>query len=211
MTECQQEPLMLSTFYNYFLQWYIDNFDEIVEVLKEWMAVYRSIQSDIHPRLQEAQFCLEAAFKLFLTYRQEKGFISREESLDEYNAFYNQLRTAVIEQNNRVNQTTCIKPINVDYLKIIRSLYQDKRFRLVGSAKDFEAKEHDGIIHKNHLYLRSNKLMARINTFEPFAEFDDVLEDLKSQQALKAGKDSNSKKIAGSSLRFYAIKLLKLH
>lgn len=210
LTACQHEPLILSTFYNYFISWYVTNFDNICSLLKEWLSVYRSTKSDIHPRLQESQFCLEAAFKLFLTYRMEKGFITRETMLDQYYSFYQQLRTIVREQNARVKQGGGGNIRRIDYLALIRSLYRDKRFRLVVSVKDFEAKEHDGIVYGDHVYFRRDRLMAKIRTCEPSVEFDDVLKNLKDQQALRPGRDSNSRKIGGSKLRYYAIKLVKL-
>lgn len=98
----------------------------------------------------------------------------------------------------------------VDYLMLIRALYHDRRFRLVESVKDFEAKLHDGIIRGDLLYLRQEKLMLRLRTCEPSADFDEVLTCLKERQALKPGNGSNSRKIGGSKLRFYAIKLSKI-
>jgi hypothetical protein len=210
MTACQREPLMLSTFYDYYIKWYIANYDRICALLKEWFVKYRSVKSDVHPRLQEAQFCLETAYKLFLTYCEEKGFITVETALNEYNAFYNHLRTIVAEQNVRVNQGLGGAPRQVDYLQVIRSLYLDRRFCLAESPKDFEVKLHDGITHKEYIYLRQDRLVAKIRTFEPTAEFDDVLKSLKTQYALKTGGDSNSRKIAGSRLRFYAVRLSML-
>ena len=202
---------MLSTFYYYFIRWYISNFDSICELLKEWATVYRSIKTGIHDRLQETQFCLEAAYKLYLTYRREKGFISKTESLDDYDSFYNQLRALIVEQNDRVNQVTRANP-DINYLTIISTIYRTKRFKLVESVKDFEAKEHDGIIHKEHLYLRRDKLIKRIRAVEPTADFDEVLTSLKKQDALKTGSKSNSRQIHGgrNNLRFYVIKLSKL-
>ena len=209
LTACQLEPLMLSTFYNFFIGWYISNFDRVCELLREWAAAYRSTKTGIHDRLQETQFCLEAAYKLFLTYRIDKGFVSKATALEQYNSFYQQLRGIVKEQNARANHIN-IKNPDINYLALMRKLYHDKRFRLVESIKDFEAKEHDGIIHKDHLYLRREKLMTKLRAFEPSAEFDDVLKNLKEQQALRIGKDSHSRKIGGSRLRFYAVKLCKL-
>jgi hypothetical protein len=54
--------------------------------------------------------------------------------------------------------------------------------------------------------------MQKIRISEPAADFDDVLKNLKIHQALKPGKDSNSRQIHGgkSNLRFYVVKLAKL-
>ena len=211
LAACQREPLMLSTFYHFFIKWYISNFDSICELLKEWAAVYRSTKTGIHDRLQETQFCLEAAYKLYLTYRIEKEFISKADSLDDYDSFYTQLRALIVEQNDRVNQVTRANP-DIDYLAIIRTMLRTKRFKLAESIKDFEIKEHDGIIHKEHLYLRREKMMNRIRAIEPAADFAEVLDSLDRQGAFKPGKDSKSRQVHGGrrNLRFYAVKLAKL-
>jgi len=211
MSACQREPLMLSTFYHFFIRWYITNFDTICGLLKEWIAIYRSTKTGIHDRLQEMQFCLEAAFKLYLTYRIEKGFISKDVSLEQYSSFYQQLRGIVREQNNRANRSKVLNP-NIDHLALIRSIYHQKSFSLVTSIKDFEIKEHDGIIHNDHLYLRRDKLLKLIRVYEPSVDFDDILENLKMHQALKKGNSSNSKQLHGGrrNLRFYVVKLSKL-
>jgi len=211
LTACQQEPLMLSTFYDYFIKWFITNYDIICGLLKEWLDIYLSTKTGIHDRLQETQFFLEATYKIFLTYRIDKGFVTPEVAKDEYNSFYHQLRGVVAEQNVRAGQGKTIK-LDIDYLALIRKLYRDKQFTLVRSAKDFEAMVHDGIIHKDHIYFRRDKLLKKLKVYEPSAEFDDMLENLKRHQAIKTGKRSDSKQLYGGrrNLRLYAIKLAKL-
>jgi hypothetical protein len=209
-TECQNEPLVLSTFYSYLLEWYINDFDGIVSVLKQWRAKYRSMKSNVHDRLAETHFCLESAFKLFLTYREEKGFITNETAWDEHNSFDQQLRAIVSEQNNRVNQGGTGESTQVDYLTLIRTLFNQDRFRVVYIVKEFRKSEHDGVVHGDCLYLRKDRLMAKILSLDSGATFDDVLKCLTSQGALKPDPKGNSRKIGGISLRFYAIKLAKL-
>lgn len=214
MSECQREPLMLSTFYRYYIKWFITNFDAIVSLIKEWLTMYRSTKTGIHARIQETQFCLEAAYKLYLTYREEKGFISSETSLADYGSYYHQLRAIAIEQNARVNQhqSESGKPVKIDYLALIRSMYNDKRFRLVDKAKWFDKDEHDGVIHGEYLYLRRERLIAKIRSFERSADLGDVIESLKKQQALKTSKGGNTRQIHGcnGNFRFFAIPLSKL-
>lgn len=216
LTACQNEPLMLSTFYNYFITWYITHFDDIVNLLKEWIEVYRSTKTDIHARLQETQFCLEAAFKLFLTYCGDKGFVSHEATVERYNSFYQQLRAIVRDQNDRVSKATNVMETvrnKIDYLALIRSLYHDKLFNLSNSVKNFNRDEHDGVIHDDCLFLRREKLMAKLKNSNPPSDFENVLKCLKEQQALKPGKGgSSSRKLhgGGRGLNFYAIRLGKL-
>lgn len=215
LTACQLEPLMLSTYYYYYIGWYITNFGEIVGLLKEWKAAYleQAAKTGVHDRLQETEFCLEAAYKLYLTYRHEKGFISSEEVREYYHSFYEQLRAIVIEQNERAKQRKGAESQHqVDYLSVIRSLHREQCFNISDSAKQFKRKIHDGVIHKDCLYFRKDKLMDKIYIYEPEAEFKDVIVDLKLKQALSTNKHGTSKQLhgAGTGLRFYAIKLCKL-
>lgn len=216
LTGCQNEPLMLSTFFNYYISWYITHFDDIVTLIKEWGAAYRSTKTNIHARLQETQFCLEAAFKLFLTYCGDKGFVSHEATVQRYESFYQQLRAIVRNQNNRVSKAANVLDTahsKADYLALIRSLYQNARFNLSNSVKHFNRDEHDGVIHNDCLYLRREKLMSRLKSFDPSFDFENVLKCLKEQQALKLGKgNSSSRKLhgGGRGLNFYAIRLEKL-
>lgn len=216
LTACQNEPLILSTFYSYFITWYITHFYDIINLLKEWIEVYRGTKTDIHARLQETQFCLEAAFTLFLTYCKDKGFVSHEAAVKRRGFFYQQLRAIVRSQNDCISSV--VNAIDsahskVDYLALIRSIYHDKCFHLSDSVKDFSRGEHDGVIHDDCLFLRREKLMARLKVYDPLADFENVLNCLKEQQALRAGKDgSSSRKLhgGGRGLNFYAIRLGKL-
>jgi len=144
-------------------------------------------------------------------YRIDKGFITEEAAREQYNSFYQQLRTIVLAQNDLVNRSKGIKA-DIDYLSLIRQMYHDKRFVLVESIKDFELKEHDGVIRKDHLYLRGDKLMKKIRMVDPTVDFDDVLKNLKMHNALKPGNGSNSRQLnhGRRSVRFYVIRLAKL-
>jgi hypothetical protein len=207
LADCQREPLILSTFYNYFIAWYVTNFDEICSQLKVWLAKYRNAVTEVHARLQETHFCLEAAFKLFLMYREEKKFITSDVLKEQYDVFYQRLRSIVREQNARVNREGINTPTQVDYLSLIRSLLRSSRFTLVYSGCQFIEGLHDGVLENDYLSLRRDKLMAIIHTQCPAADFSDVLKDLKARNALKIGKDATSMQIGGSSgHRFYKIK-----
>jgi hypothetical protein len=206
--DCQNEPFILSTFYSYFIAWYVTNFDEIRNVLKEWLAKYRNTVTEVHARLQETHFCLEAAFKLFLMYREEKKFITPEVSMEQYDVFYRRLRAIVHEQNARVNQGSLGAPTQVDYLALIRSLFRSGQFKLVNCGHQFSDVLHDGVLENDYLALRREKLMAIIRTKYPAADFSDVLKDLKAHNALKTGKDATPMQVWGTGgLRFYKIKL----
>ena len=127
LAACQNEPLVLSTFYYYFIRWYITNFHSICERLKEWIAVYRSTKTKVHARLQETQFLMEATYKLFLMYCVEKGLASQETAVEQYNSFYHQLRGIIMQQNTRVYQTKPTKA-NIDYLQLVRRFHKKLGF-----------------------------------------------------------------------------------
>jgi len=212
LTACQNEPLVLSTFYYYFIRWYITNFHSICERLKEWIAVYRSTKTKVHARLQETQFLMEATYKLFLMYCVEKGFTSQDTAVEQYNSFYHQLRGIIVQQNIRVYQTKPAKA-NINYLALIRTMFHEGHFTVVRNVKDFEYKYHDGIVHKGYLYLRREGLMKKVHAIEPTAVFEDVVEHLRHYGALRRGENSNSRQLHGCKrrgLRFYCIKLSML-
>ena len=53
LTECQSEPLIVSTFYRYFIVWYITNYQRIRDLLTELLAESRMVHMGVHGRLQE--------------------------------------------------------------------------------------------------------------------------------------------------------------
>jgi len=63
---------------------------------------------------------------------------------------------------------------------------------------------------KNNFRRKTNEPLKKVQMYEPSAGFDYLLKSLKAQGALKTAKDSTSRKIGGSRLRFYATKLAKL-
>jgi len=213
LTECQEKPLILSTFYNYFIEWYVTNFYEICGLIKQWLSEYRSVKSDIYDRLNETQFSLETAFRLFLTYKKEKGFITLETAHDEYYSFYHQIRAIITEQNVRVGQGGTGEPNQIDYLESIRTLFHQSRFSLAYSVKEFNKGKYDGIIHGEYLFLRCDELMVKIRTLDPHAVFGNVLKCLKLKSAMKPMSPKtkeNSCHVFGIKGRFYAIKFSKL-
>jgi hypothetical protein len=113
--------------------------------------------------LRETQFCLESAYRFYLTYRIEKKFISEEEAQADYKSFHQQLKAIVIQQNSR----TKAKPgkdnppqRQIDYLRLLRSMCRDRRLILADRVGEFKVNTHDGVIHKDFLYLRRDRLMA---------------------------------------------------
>lgn len=211
LAECQSKPLALSTFYRFYLQWFVDNYGEIVNNLVQLRKRYLMIADDdrYHARLKEMQFCLESAYKVYLLYRVEKNFMSENEMRTEYLKFNASLRAIVAKQNERV-QKNRINGMNsqIDYLGIIRKMVHNREFLIVRKPSQFNDDKHDAILHKHHLYFRKEKLLHKIRQYDENAVFEDVLHCLEQKQALTRGKTTSSVQLydAGKGLRFYAIK-----
>lgn len=106
----QKRPIIISTFYRYFIMWVIKNYKETVSYLKEWLEEYRKTDLGVHDRLRETHFFLNSAYSLFLTYCGEKSVLSENEIARFYRDFLNLLSKLVREQNERVCPTTSVQP-----------------------------------------------------------------------------------------------------
>ena len=146
-----------------------------------------------------------------MTYLAEKKLIDDETVAEENQSFNQQLVAIVREQNARINQSRSVdnEPRRINYLAVIRALYQSRRFKLAENAKRFRKNEHDGFTNPDLLCLREKALLAKIRTINASTDIDDAIRYLKSHNALKTSKDRNTLQIhgAGRGLRFYAIKL----
>jgi len=210
LRKCQQEPLMVSTFYNYFIQWFISNYCEIKELLEKWLDENRRGNMGIHARLQETFFCLDSAFKLFLSYGIEKGFASQADCKTAQKSFQTLLLALVKEQDKRARPTGDSESIGISYLRLVNMLYQGNDFRLAGDISRLKDNHH-GLIYKNCLCLRGAKLLETIQKINPNAKINEIIESLKAQNALKVGNDKTTIQISGGGgKRFLAIPLKKL-
>lgn len=209
----RKQPLLVSTFYYYFLQWYVDNFKDICEWIDERLTQFRraTANSYLHGRLRDTQFYLEISYMLFLEFCKDSEFISEEDALDEYDDFHNQVSKLVHEQQNRYESGKS-KAENIDYLKIVRKLYRKEKFRLADSASAYRPEEHDGLIYYGCLCLRRKNLEKKLHKVSPDIKINDAIEELKDKNALKLVKDKLTVKISKldksvGAQRFYAIKL----
>lgn len=211
----RKQPLLVSTFYYYFLQWYVDNFEDIYKWIDERLTQFRmaTANSYLHGRLLDTQFYLEISYMLFLEFCKDSGFISEEDALDEYDDFRNQVSKLVHEQQNRYESGKS-KAENIDYLKLIRELHRKGKFRLADSAGVYRPKKHDGLIYYECLCLRQKKLEKRLHEVSPDIKISDVIGALKDKDALRrvngTGKLTHQISTLDKSVgaqRFYAIKL----
>jgi len=209
MCECQSKPLAVSTFYYFFIEWYVSHYNKIRDSLAEKLFEHRQKDFTISPRLWETQFCLQTAYRLFLHYCFDKNFISIETAREEYNTFNSVLIPIIQAQNERINPAEEEKESqSVNYFKLIRELYKGNRFKLAPIKKEFDTEKHDGLIDKDLLCLRSDKLLAKIQKFFSTATLGDIKKALIEKNALKLDSENKNHKIGQK--RFYGIKLDKL-
>jgi hypothetical protein len=210
LQECWDKPLAASTFYHFFIQWYISKYHEIRDVLKKWLNDYRNLDFGVHDRLQEMHYGLSSAYKLFLCYCVEKAFTSIENAQAQQRSFEKLLTNLVLEQDNRVQQGKDNTSEKIDFLELIRALYKNDVFRLAKSGKRFdsEPEKYDGVVYGGLLCLRGEKLLAKINRTVPCATLKDVKSSLLSGGALWLDGEGKNKKVG--QRRFVGIRLKKL-
>ena len=206
----QNEPLLLSTFYHFFIEWYIENWGGIQKLLTNWLTDFREKNYGVHARLQETLFCLSSAYKLFLQYCVDREFTLAAQARQQFQPFYDSLVKLIRAQNERVKQVDDHNADKIDFLKLIRTLHKSNGFHVANNAKQLKEK-HDGVIHHDCLCLRGTKLLEKIQCAHPATNLDDVIRSLVDHDALKRGSDKNSIQISGyHGKRFFAIKLGKL-
>lgn len=158
----------------------------------------------VHDRLREMHFFLGSSYFLFLQYLYEKRFISDSDATKLYQSFNELLDLLVTKQDERVKMRASEQFENIDYWRKIRELYRNKQFCTADSAKNFDRRQHDSVIHRDCLYFRS-ECLAR---FFPNTCPKEIAEELERKGVLQAGKDRRTKQISGlKGMRFYVIPL----
>lgn len=188
----QKRPLIISTFYRYFIMWVIENYEETVSYLKEWLEEYRKTDLGVHDRLREAHFFLNSAYSLFLAYCGKKGVLSENEIALFHRDFLNLLSRLVREQNERVCPTASVQPPQGNALDRIGELYRSKQLSITDNKRQFSDVDHHGVIHKGCLCLRPHAL----SHFFPNSDINDIVHELDAKGALVKSKDGLTKKIS---------------
>ena len=204
----QDHPLIVSTFYYFFIKWFIENYKNIVMLLKEWLINYRKVSLGVHDRLQEMHFFLNTAFAMLMQYGDDKNFLSHTDAIRLHSSFRNLLTRLVMQQDRRVQkkQTEASKVQN--YLGHIRELYTSGQLTIASDTKQFDERQHDGLLHRNRLYLRGNRLLA----YFPGLTIEDIADALDDQGALETGTKARTKQISSlNGMRFYVIPISRLN
>ncbi len=207
----RKQPLLVSTFYYYFLQWYVDYYKDICAWIDERLTKFRkaTVSSSFHGRLLDTQFYLQTSYIICLEFCKDSNFISEEDALDEADSFGIQLCKLINEQQRKYSLSKA-ESKDIDYLKLIRKLHRKDKFRLADSAADFQTDKHDGLIYYGCLCLRREKLEKRLHKISPDIKINDVIKELVDKNALKRVDEKNTVKISTlnkseGAIRFYAI------
>ena len=140
----------------------------------------------------------------------EINIISEQDAKSLHHSFLSLLTGLVQAQDERVKQSNFSEPDTIDYLARIRKMYQDGRFSLADSAKQF-TRVHDGLIHDGCLCLRGENFRKKVCKSLSVTNYNDVLDTLEANGALKRSNDKRTIQIYGTGgMRFYAIPLEKL-
>lgn len=200
----QDHPLIISTFYYQYISWFIEHYDEICEIINRIWKVYENADMGVHDRLREMHFFLSSAYFLFLQYCFEKGVLSQSDADRLYQTFNKLLIMLVEQQNERVSGKGTEKFENEDYLQQIRMLYKTGQMSIAKNTETFDKEQHDGLLYRNRLCLRRDRLSA----YFPDSTIGDIADSLEAQGALETGKKSRTKQINRlSGMRFYFILL----
>lgn len=200
----QSRPLTVSTFYRNFITWVINDYDNVVSYLTEWLSEYGKIHLCVHDRLRKAHFFLNTAYALFLEYCIEKSVLSENEASRLHRNFLSLLSKLIQKQNQRVYPVAPASTIQGNVLARIRELYRSNQFTIPDNKRYFKEDLHDGIKHKGCLCLRPKAL----SRFFPDNNIEDVAAELDAQDALIKGTDGLKKKLSTARGKyFYCIQL----
>ncbi|MCL2776171.1 MAG: hypothetical protein FWD71_22955 [Oscillospiraceae bacterium] len=127
--QLQKEPLLISTFYYYLIQWVADNYESITNNISELAEKFRTNlpKCDMHRKLIDTYFVLCTSYNLFILYCREKGLLPVDATNKEME-FEDILFLLLCKQNELVKdreqkETSENKGKAVDYVEIIRDLY----------------------------------------------------------------------------------------
>lgn len=204
------QPLLVSTFYRYFIQWYVDNFEVICETINDRLSQFRSsdVLPWVHGRLRDTWFCFQVSHMILLEYCLENGFMGEDIALESYINFEQYITNLIIAQQNRYCQQDN-PSTELNYLNIIKELYHSGAFRLAKNQNEFDPNKHDGVIHYKCLCLRGKSIDRIVGQkYESFSR-NLLIDFLISKSALKRQGDKNTVQIKGGK-RLYAIWLDKL-
>ena len=211
--QCEKK-LLMPTFYSYFIQWYVDNFEDIKKTIIDRLTKFRtaSTMPQVHGRLADTLFYLQASALIMLEYCAESEFISEDEAIRLFEKFEIYVFQLINNQQHIYSQQSSV-PADLNYLNIIMGMYNGSAFTLAKDVKRFDPDKHDGLIHYKCLCIRCDKLDAIMSLRLESYNRTKMINELKDKGALKLNNDGKNTIQIGSALkgkRFLAIYLDKL-
>ena len=209
----QNDPLIISTFYSYFLQWVTNNIDDIKAGITSLLTDFREISNSVNisPKLRERYFILLTSYMLFLKYCKSKDFFTNVEIKQLKKSFSDLLIRLCNRHNETIIEKEASEKNNEDYgdfLRLIKYWYRNDEFDVADSEDDKDLKNKEALIYDGCLCLRTKPLMEKINKSFPKAKLNHVIALLVTKKVLKSDSDRNTAKIKG--IRFLKIPLDKL-
>lgn len=210
----RSEKLLVSTFYSYFIQWYVEKYQDIRETINSRFTRFRSSGSrlPVHGRLADTLFYLHVSQIILLDFFIEHDLMTKENAIDISQRFQMYVLGLIKEQQNRFkSQDDSSEEVN--YLSIIKELYQAGDFKLAKNKTKFDDDVHDGVIHYECLCLRGKSLKRVVKQKFGSSNLKPLTDYLRSLKALKLDSDGGpTVQINGlKGKRFYAIWLKKLN
>ncbi len=102
LTECQKNPLALSTFYFFFIKWLCQHYDEIVLRMKTEFARFRdgaALHKVSYERLYEHSFLLRFVFDVFLEYSKS---VLKKIDVEAYQSGFQNYVNLCLDQQSKV-------------------------------------------------------------------------------------------------------------
>lgn len=202
----QEHPLIVSTFYRYYIIWFIEHYNEVCNTLSEFYKAHEDVDLKVHDRLREMHFFLASSYYCFVLYLYEKKYLSKKEAENVYSSFVTLLTSLVDKQNERVGEER--KELEVEsYWPQIQNLYRNGKFKVASRVDEFDPDRHDGLLHNYCFYFRRECLKK----FFPKVDPSEIINELSEQRILKEGAKDRTKQISAlHGMRFYVIPLSKL-
>lgn len=193
----RSKKLVVSTFYYYFIQWYVDNYAYICTLIDDQLTKhrYRKYSDTIHARLIDTAFYLIASYNILLCFFKEHGVMSDDEITTERNSFSAQVNRLIYEQQKLYG------PYNTDFLAIIRNAYQSGKFLIAKSDKLFDESRYDCVIHYNCLCIYSKRFDKVMSDLIPNYDHRRLIRALKENNALKLHESDGKNDIKINSLK----------
>jgi len=206
------EPLLIPTFYCYFLQWVVTNIEDIKSGIKDLLTDFREIGDsfNISPKLRERYLVLFISFMLFIKYCVSKKYLTNRETIQLKKDFSDQLLRICHNHNQTIQEKEETKNKNAcpdDFFRLIKYWHNNDEFDMAEDEEDENLEYREALIYDGHLCLRTKPLIAKINKSFPNIKLKTVIAQLVAKKVLKSDSSRNTAKIKG--LRFLKIPLDK--